>query len=347
MIEKIFFPWDDILNWYSKNWRHDLPWRQYKKYDKNREELLYRIWISEVLLQQTQVERVIPYLGKILARFPHIHDLAKVDYDTFFPYYKWMGYYSRARNILKTAKIVSEEYSWIFPDEWSLLKKLPWVWEYTSSAIRAFWYEIPLLAWDTNLDKVFSRYFYWRKDQKITPEEKNLIQEDFKKYVIRKGWENIVRDINNGLMDFSRIIDLKNPESIDWENYPITSWIFYETKWKNEPREVKKWIRFPTADAHVVVVLHRDHKAYFSSNWSIYSAFILPWVWENDTRKYVQKYFIEKYNLELSVRPVHKKWMWEDDIPYIAVNAQIQAWDYKFSEYKKEDIQDILSKYKK
>lgn len=117
------FPWQNIVDFYKKSGRHHLPWRDYSLSDEKN--LIYRVWISEILLQQTQAERVVTYFEKILQKFPTIADLAKSDYDEFFPYYQGMGYYSRARNILKTAKIVSEEYSEGFPKDKKILQKLP------------------------------------------------------------------------------------------------------------------------------------------------------------------------------------------------------------------------------
>lgn len=99
------FPWQILLDWYEKNGKHDFPWR---KYDQNNE---YHVWLAEILLQQTQADRVVPFYTRMLERYPTIHTLARADYDEFFPYYQGLGYYSRARNLLKTAKIVSEEYN--------------------------------------------------------------------------------------------------------------------------------------------------------------------------------------------------------------------------------------------
>jgi A/G-specific adenine glycosylase len=118
------FPWDSLITWYKKNGRHDLEWRDYTLEDDLR---IYRIWLSEICLQQTQVERVRGYFTRILEKYPTIHDLARASYDEFFPYYQGMGYYSRARNLLSTAKIVSEIYKSKFPREKKLLEKLPGV----------------------------------------------------------------------------------------------------------------------------------------------------------------------------------------------------------------------------
>jgi len=101
-----------------------------------------------------------------------------------------MGYYSRARNILKTANIISKEYEGIFPIDKKLLEKLPGVWWYTSSAILWFGYGEEYLAWDTNLEKVFARYYNGTKNIKLTEEEKNKLKMTFGSF-----WEEQIKTI--------------------------------------------------------------------------------------------------------------------------------------------------------
>ena len=102
------FPFDVILTWYEKNGRHDLPWRQI--YEKSTNERLYKVWIAEVMLQQTQVDRVIGYYTRFLAKYPTIESLASTSYDELFPYYQGLGYYGRARRMIELAKVVVEKY---------------------------------------------------------------------------------------------------------------------------------------------------------------------------------------------------------------------------------------------
>jgi A/G-specific adenine glycosylase len=102
------FPFSELLNWYKIHGRHDLPWRDYS-FDKKT--LSYRVWLAETMLQQTQVERVKSYFHNILDAFPTIESLAKIDYEDFFPYYKGLGYYSRARNMLEAATQVVDEHN--------------------------------------------------------------------------------------------------------------------------------------------------------------------------------------------------------------------------------------------
>ena len=112
------FEWENLLAWYEKNGRHHLPWRQYELPESDR---IYRVWLSEILLQQTQASRVIGFFDRILERFPSVDILAVSDYESFFPYYQGLGYYSRARNILKTAGIICNIYDGIFPKDKSTL----------------------------------------------------------------------------------------------------------------------------------------------------------------------------------------------------------------------------------
>ncbi len=113
-----------ILDWYDLHGRHTLPWRE-RGAHISLSDRTYRVWLSEILLQQTQVVRVIPYFQRILTDFPTVYDLSQASYEDFFPYYKGMGYYSRARNILRTAQIITTEYSGVFPRESRELQKLP------------------------------------------------------------------------------------------------------------------------------------------------------------------------------------------------------------------------------
>jgi len=145
-------------------------------------------------------------------------------------------------------------------------------------------------------------------------------------------------------MDFASNIDLKNPETIDWNNYILRESRFYETRGVLEPKEEKKTTSFPIPDATILVILHENHKLYYSlPAVENYTPFILPPALHRDTRTYVQTYFREKYNLELSVRPVHKKWLSKDGKPYIAVNAQVQVGKMEqFRTFEKKEAQKIL-----
>ncbi len=358
------FPFQKIIDWHQQNSRENLPWRNY---DFDKKTLWYRVWLSEIILQQTQVSRWAIYFEKIIKAFPTIDSLATTSYDDFFEYYKWLGYYSRARNMLKTAIIVSEDFGWIFPEDTADLLSLPWVWPYTAEAIRAFAYQKPTLSFDTNLLKIFSRYYYWNKFVKLSKNELRELQQQFVKIcplltltsplsVSPKGREvtKIIswREINNALMDFAQEQDTNKPSlslsqgersNTIWWDYPLPGCKYYKTKWKLEPIKQKKKNIFPTKDATVIIVLHKDHKIYFSGDLDNYKPFIL-WKSEINSREFAKDYFKEKYNLDISVCPPHKK-DFQNWKPYLVCYAQIQKGKSEFGEFrwvKKSEIEIIF-----
>ncbi len=140
-----------MLNWYSENQRN-LPWR---KQPVNP----YHILISEVMLQQTTVATVKGYFAKFLERWPTIQDLAATSQDELMHCWQGLGYYSRARNLHKTAKIITDQYQGIVPNSYEHLIKLPGLGPYTAAAIASIAFKEPLIAIDTNVNRVLCRLF--------------------------------------------------------------------------------------------------------------------------------------------------------------------------------------------
>ncbi len=136
-----------ILHWYEKNAR-DLPWRHTHN--------PYKIWVSEIMLQQTQVSRVIVYYKRFLEKFPNIGTLAQAQWEDFLPVWRGLGFYSRGKNMLKTAKIIVQEHDGEFP---TALESLPGIGPYTAAAMKSFAYGQSEPAIDTNLERIFQRYF--------------------------------------------------------------------------------------------------------------------------------------------------------------------------------------------
>lgn len=136
--------------------RAHLPWRK-------KGIGAYEIWVSEIMLQQTQVSRVIPYYEKFLSRFPNVESLARASWEEFLPYYQGLGYYARGRNMLRAARMIVSEYGGEFPDEVKELERLSGVGPYTAAAIASFAYGKDTIAWDTNLRRVVGRFFFGSK----------------------------------------------------------------------------------------------------------------------------------------------------------------------------------------
>lgn len=139
-----------LLAWYDGN-RRDLPWRE------NTDP--YRIWVSEIMLQQTRVETATPYYERWLQHFPTLDDLARADVDAVLKQWEGLGYYSRARNLHGAARIVRERLAGVLPKTSDALKALPGVGDYTAGAIASIAYNESVPAVDGNVRRVLSRLF--------------------------------------------------------------------------------------------------------------------------------------------------------------------------------------------
>jgi len=141
---------NSLTQWYLQN-KRDLPWR--KTVDP------YKIWLSEIMLQQTRVAQGTPYFLSFVSAFPTVFDLAAANEEQVLKLWQGLGYYSRARNLHKTAQYVANELSGIFPDNYNDLLKLKGVGEYTAAAIASFSYNEAVPVVDGNVFRVLSRYF--------------------------------------------------------------------------------------------------------------------------------------------------------------------------------------------
>ena len=142
---------NQLLTWWDQHGRKDLPWQHPRT--------PYRVWISEIMLQQTQVKTVIPYFNKFIDRFPDVHSLASASSDDVLAYWSGLGYYARARNLLKAARICDEKYQSELPDAPVALLALPGIGESTANAIYSQAHDKPAVILDGNVKRVLARYF--------------------------------------------------------------------------------------------------------------------------------------------------------------------------------------------
>jgi len=157
-----------ILYWYDNNKRF-LPWR--KKVSKKKRE--YYTLVSEFMLQQTQVKTVIPYFVSFIKKIPNINSLAKVKNETLMRYWEGLGYYSRARNLKKTAIKILKDYKGRLPSTTEQLKTLPGIGDYTSRAIMAIALNKKIIPLDGNVERILKRVFYLRREDEISKEYLN------------------------------------------------------------------------------------------------------------------------------------------------------------------------------
>ena len=142
---------DQLLNWHDKHGRTNLPWQQSRS--------AYPIWLSEIMLQQTQVATVIPYFERFLERFPSIQQLAQANIDEVLHLWTGLGYYARARNLHKAANVVVNDYNGVFPTNFEQVVSLPGIGPSTAGAILAFSENQRHAILDGNVKRVLSRFY--------------------------------------------------------------------------------------------------------------------------------------------------------------------------------------------
>jgi A/G-specific adenine glycosylase len=140
-----------LIAWQATHGRHDLPWQGTRD--------VYRVWLSEIMLQQTQVGTVIPYFARFLDRYPSVADLAAARIETVLELWAGLGYYARARNLHRCAQIVVAEQGGHFPEQPSALAELPGIGRSTAAAIAAFAFGVRAAILDGNVKRVLARCF--------------------------------------------------------------------------------------------------------------------------------------------------------------------------------------------
>ena len=151
-----------ILKWYDINKRL-LPWRKKVSFQKKQ----YYTLVSEFMLQQTQVVTVIPFFNRFIKYISSLKKLANIEEKKLIKLWEGLGYYSRARNLKKTAQLIIRNFDGKIPNDFDQLKSLPGIGNYTASAIMAIAFDKPFIPLDGNIERVLKRYLYLKKDKEI------------------------------------------------------------------------------------------------------------------------------------------------------------------------------------
>lgn len=213
-----------LLNWYRHN-KRTLPWRDHPD--------PYAVWVSEIMLQQTRVEAVIPYFEKWMGLFPNIRMLAEATEQNVLNAWEGLGYYSRARNLHKAAKIVTKEYGGKLPQNLDVLIKLPGIGRYTVGAIASIAFGMDEPALDGNLKRVYARLFDISESIDSSVGEKRLWQ--IARDNLPKGKAG---DFNQALMDLGASICIpKNPRC---DACPVWDFCLSHKNGTQEIRPVRK-----------------------------------------------------------------------------------------------------------
>ncbi|WP_319467301.1 A/G-specific adenine glycosylase [uncultured Pseudodesulfovibrio sp.] len=181
-----------LLDWYDVNAR-SLPWRK--------SSTPYRVWISEIMAQQTQMDRVVDYFGRWMERFPDIDSLAHANEEDILKMWEGLGYYSRARNLHKAAGVILSEYDGIFPSTFKGILALPGVGPYTAGAISSIAFNIPEPAVDANVLRVFARLLDIGK-----PVKEASVKAQISKAVCQLLPEDRPGDFNQAIMELGALV---------------------------------------------------------------------------------------------------------------------------------------------
>ncbi|MBD0382354.1 A/G-specific adenine glycosylase [Paenibacillus sedimenti] len=229
----------NLLDWYRMH-KRDLPWRRSKN--------PYYIWISEVMLQQTRVDTVIPYFHRFVDRFPTVEALALAPEEDVLKAWEGLGYYSRARNLQSAVREVHERYGGVVPQEKEEISSLKGVGPYTSGAILSIAYNKPEPAVDGNVMRVLSRYF--------------LIEEDIMKPATRVRMEKLARelildgtasDFNQALMELGAMVC--TPRSPHCLTCPVMAHCSAREAGMEESLPIKKKAKPPRPELRAVALI--------------------------------------------------------------------------------------------
>jgi A/G-specific adenine glycosylase len=281
-----------LLAWYRRNQR-SLPWRETSD--------PYRIWISEIMLQQTQVDTVIPYYHHFLKTFPTVSSLARAPLQNVLKVWENLGYYSRARNIHTAAQIIVKKFGCRIPDTLEEIKSLPGIGEYSAGAILSIAYGQALPAVDGNVRRILCRLFAIRKPVDDTQQQKQL----------QKLASSLIPpkhpgDFNQALMDLgATICKAKSP---DCSRCPVASLCQARIKiLQNVLPITKKASKIPHRQSTAAVirnskgmllVVQRPASGLLASLWKLPGGFIKA---GEDTEKSLRRNVKEE--LSISVQP--------------------------------------------
>ena len=194
-----------LLRWFRNHGR-DLPWR--KNYDP------YQVWLSEIMLQQTQMERGVAYFKRWVKRYPDISSVALSSSYEILKYWEGLGYYARARNLHKAARMMQSEYGGRVPRDYAELLKVPGIGPYTASAIASIAYNVDIPVVDANVERVFARIFDIDKPLKNRAVHEEILESA--RLLLPQGK---ARDFNQALMDLGGI--LCTPRNPNCGNCPV------------------------------------------------------------------------------------------------------------------------------
>jgi len=232
---------EHLLSWFDNN-KRSMPWRDSKD--------PYAIWISEIMLQQTRVDQALPYFNRFITTFPSVHDLAAASTQQVLKQWEGLGYYSRARNIHKTAKIVVDDYAGSLPKEYKELLTLPGIGPYTAAAVASIAFGLEHAVMDGNVIRTVTRFCGIEQDTRKTGTRK-LVQQEVDDWI--KGQPPA--DFNQAMMELGAMVCTPNKPSC--ETCPLASkCIAYRTAKTAQIPYTSKKAKRPHQDISVAIIIN-------------------------------------------------------------------------------------------
>ncbi|MCM3784884.1 A/G-specific adenine glycosylase [Neobacillus mesonae] len=238
MNAKKFFS-TELLNWYMQN-KRDLPWRRHRD--------PYYIWVSEIMLQQTRVDTVIPYFQRFIERFPTLKDLAEAPEEDVLKLWEGLGYYSRARNLQAAARQVMEQHDGAVPSRKDEVSNLKGVGPYTAGAILSIAFNQSQPAVDGNVMRVLSRYFLIEDD--IMKGSTRVKMESLAEELIPEGRAS---DFNQALMELGALVC--TPKSPHCLTCPVMEMCTGRIEGREETLPVKKKAKPPRPEQRIAALV--------------------------------------------------------------------------------------------
>lgn len=330
---------NQLLSWYEQSKRM-LPWRD--------NPTPYRVWISEIMLQQTRVEAVIPYFNQFITQLPDVQALSVVDDDVLNKLWEGLGYYSRVRNLKKAAIQIINEFNGVIPANMKDLESLPGIGNYTSGAILSIAFQQRFTAVDGNVLRVFARLTANRSNIK-DPNTKKAIKE----LVYSLLPTDRIGDFNQGLMEIGAKVCLPNgtplcaicPLQIFCESYKKNIVLEIPAKQMKKPRKIEQKTVLIMSHESTFAIEQRINKGLLAGLYQF------PLLDGHYSKEEIQKQFNEALSIKKieSSKHIFTHLEWE-------LEAYTMSFDTKLSNYvwvNKLDIENIYSipnafmKYKK
>lgn len=254
----------NVLHWYD-NHRRILPWR----YAPGQVADPYKVWLSEMMLQQTQVDTVIPYFLRFIEKWPAVQDLASANLDDVLHMWQGLGYYARARNLYKCAQVIVHNLGGIFPSTPTALKELPGIGPYASAAIAAIAFNYPATVVDGNVCRIISRIFGMVTPIKHNQKQINLLAETLTPSDRAGDYAQALMDIGSGICTPRSPKCNKCPFDVICKAYASGTPELFPTKLKKITIPTRYAAAFISIKHHHILLRKRAHQKMLHGLWEL------------------------------------------------------------------------------